>query len=69
MKTMKLINESTRANLKLNDDLSIKLAQTRALLLVGSDADFSEYPLHVQQDFLGLALECIETMGDAIKEM
>lgn len=55
-----VINNPIRQDLM--DNLAIKLTQTRALLLVGSDVDFSSYHPSVQQDFFGATLECIEDM-------
>lgn len=43
-----------------SDNMAIKLSQMQALLLVGSEVDFSSYHPSVQQDFFGATLEYME---------
>lgn len=62
-----VINNSVHQ--ELLDNLAIKLTQTRALLLVGSDVDFSSYHPSVQQDFFGATLECVEDMSLIMPEL
>ena len=46
------------------DNMSIKLTQAKALLLIGSDVDFSSYDPSVQQDYFGAALQYVEDASD-----
>lgn len=68
MKSVKMYNDYNKPAAKL-DAVSTKLAHTRALLLVGSDADFSSYHPSVQHDFLGATLECVEDMDSILNEL
>lgn len=70
MKSLKLCNDySNQLALELTDNLSAKLAHVRALLLVGSDADFSSYHPSVAQDFIGATLDCVEDINALIPEL
>jgi len=50
------------------DSMAIKLSQARALLLIGSDVDFSSYHPSVQQDFFGATLEYLEDVSCLMDE-
>lgn len=69
MKSMKVYNDYNKTTLTLIDTVSTKLAHAKALLLVGSDADFSSYHPSVQHDFLGAMLECVEDIDSLIPEL
>ncbi len=69
MKSVKMYNDYNSSSLTIVDTVSTKLAHTRALLLVGSDADFSSYHPSVQQDFLGAMLECVEDIDSLMPEL
>ena len=70
MKTLRLCNDyNANSALELTDHVSTKLAHVRALLLVGTDADFSSYHPSVAQDFLSATLDCVEDVNILIPEL
>lgn len=70
MNPLKSCNDyNTNSVLELSDNVSTKLAHARALLLVGSDADFSNYCPSVVQDFMSAALACVEDVNTLLPEL
>jgi len=71
------MNYSQKKNIQIHrdyahqivDSMAIKLTQARALMLIGSDADFSSYHPSVQQDFFGATLEYMEDVSSLMPEL